>query len=153
MTASLFERVGGVPFFVELVELFYRGVETDPVLRRLYPEGDLDDERRWLALFLAQYWGGPGTYSDERGHPRLRMRHAPFAIGIDERDRWMKHMSSAVESSSAGPDERAELTDYFTSAADFMINRSPDGVPPAGFRGAPEGTVPSALLEVPTEGE
>ena len=121
--ASLFERVGGASFFVQLVDHFYRGVEADPVLRPLYPAGDLGDERRWLALFLIQYWGGPGTYSDERGHPRLRMRHAPFAIGLDERDRWLTHMAVAVAVSAAGTEEKAELANYFTSAADFMVNQ------------------------------
>lgn len=122
--ASLYERVGGEAFFVALVDRFYDGVATDPVLRPLYPEdSDLSDERRWLALFLTQYWGGPGTYSVERGHPRLRMRHAPFGIGADERDRWLVHMSAAVEASAAGPAERAELLAYFTSAADFLVNR------------------------------
>lgn len=122
MSSPLYERVDGEQFFVELVDRFYAGVETDPVLRRLYPEGDLSDERRWLALFLTQYWGGPSTYGEERGHPRLRMRHAPFAIGRLERDRWLVHMSAAVEASAAGPDERVELTNYFASAADFMVN-------------------------------
>ena len=123
VTASLFDRVGGESFFVELVDHFYRGVEPDPVLRPLYPAGDLGDERRRLALFLVQYWGGPGTYSDERGHPRLRMRHAPFAIGQEERDRWLTHMSAAVAVSTAGPEEKAELAEYFSSAADFMVNQ------------------------------
>ena len=123
MTASLFERVGGEPFFVALVDRFYDGVADDPVLRPLYREGDLSEERRWLALFLVQYWGGPGTYSELRGHPRLRMRHAPFAIGLEERDRWVTHMRAAVESSDAGAAEREELLAYFTSAADFLVNR------------------------------
>jgi hemoglobin len=122
--ASLYERVGGEAFFVALVDRFYDGVATDSVLRPLYPEdSDLSDERRWLALFLTQYWGGPGTYSAERGYPRLRMRHMPFGIGIEERDRWLAHMSAAVEASTAGPVERAELLAYFTSAADFLVNR------------------------------
>lgn len=122
--ATLFERVGGEPFFVSLVDRFYDGVAGDPVLRPLYPpDSDLSDERRWLALFLQQYWGGPGTYSELRGHPRLRMRHFPFPIGVEERDHWFAHMAAAVEASDAGPDERAELLAYFSSAADFLINR------------------------------
>ena len=123
MTASLYERVGGSAFFVSLVDRFYEGVADDPVLRPLYPEGDLSDERRWLALFLIQYWGGPGEYSSERGHPRLRMRHLPFSIGSRERDAWLGHMLGAVAGSGAGETEMAELEAYFTSAADFMINR------------------------------
>lgn len=119
---SLFERVGGESFFVTLVDRFYDGVAGDPVLRPMYADGDLVDERRWLSLFLAQYWGGPGTYSEHRGHPRLRMRHQPFEIGIEERDHWLSHMHAAVEASDAGPGERAELLAYFSSVADFMIN-------------------------------
>jgi hemoglobin len=118
----LYERVGGEPFFVGLVDRFYTGVATDPVLRPMYREGDLVEERRWLALFLLQYWGGPTTYSEHRGHPRLRMRHVPFRIGVEERDRWFAHMRAAVESSEAAPAERAELLAYFSSAADFLIN-------------------------------
>lgn len=123
MTAPLYDRVGGEGFFVALVDRFYDGVATDPVLRPMYQEGDLVEERRWLALFLAQYWGGPGTYAEERGHPRLRMRHLPFAIGAEERDHWLAHMRAAVEASGAADAERAELLNYFTSAADFMVNR------------------------------
>jgi hemoglobin len=120
---SLYERVGGSAFFEALVDRFYDGVADDPLLRPMYREGDLSEERRWLALFLAQYWGGPGDYSAERGHPRLRMRHFPFSIGAEERDAWMGHMRAAVEASSAGAAEQAELVAYFESAADFMINR------------------------------
>ena len=123
MEATLHERVGGDEFFVTLVDRFYEGVADDPVLRPMYREGDLAEERRWLSLFLVQYWGGSGTYGELRGHPRLRMRHLPFAIGIEERDRWYAHMRAAVEASSAGPAERDELLAYFASAADFLINR------------------------------
>lgn len=122
-SAPLYERVGGSVFFEAMVDRFYEGVAHDPVLRPLYPDGDLSDERRWLALFLVQYWGGPAVYSEERGHPRLRMRHFPFSIGVPERDAWMTHMRAAVVSSAAGPAEQAELLAYFESAADFMINR------------------------------
>ena len=121
---SLYERVGGSAFFSALVDAFYDGVADDPVLRPLYPpDSDLSDERRWLALFLVQYWGGPGEYSELRGHPRLRMRHAPFSIGAAERDAWLRHMLGAVASSGAGAAEASELEAYFRSAADFMINR------------------------------
>ena len=120
--ATLFERVGGEPFFVALVDRFYDGVAGDPVLRPMYREGDLSEERRWLALFLVQYWGGPTAYAEHRGHPRLRMRHAPFRIGIEERDHWFAHMRAAVEASGAAPSEQGELLAYFTSAADFLIN-------------------------------
>jgi hemoglobin len=121
---SLYERVGGTAYFEALVDRFYDGVETDEVLRPLYREGDLSDERRWLALFLVQYWGGPSTYSSLRGHPRLRMRHIGFAIGDRERDAWLTHMLGAVAAvPGAGEGERGELERYFRSAADFMVNR------------------------------
>lgn len=119
---SVYERVGGQAFFDGLAARFYEGVDADPVLRPLYPD-DLAAPTRWLALFLGQYWGGPGTYSDERGHPRLRGRHLPFAIGSDERNRWYGHMRAAVEASGAGQGEQTELLAYFESAADFMVNR------------------------------
>ena len=121
--ASLYDRVGGTAFFEALVDRFYDGVADDPVLRPMYREGDLSEERRWLSLFLVQYWGGPGEYSEVRGHPRLRMRHFPFAIGVEERDAWLRHMLAAVASSGAGDAEAAELESYFVSAADFMMNR------------------------------
>jgi hemoglobin len=125
---TLYEQVGGMPFFEGLVERFYQGVETDPVLRPLYPEDDLSGARRRLQLFLAQYWGGPGTYSDERGHPRLRMRHAPFPVDEAARDAWLHHMRAAVEGAELRDDLRASLLDYFEQAASFMINTQP---PPA----------------------
>lgn len=120
----LYERVGGLPFFVQLVDRFYEGVAGDGVLRPLYPD-DLTESKQWLALFLAQYWGGPGSYSEARGHPRLRMRHMPFTIGDVEARAWMEHMRAAVEASGAGEAERTELLDYFESAAAFMVNSRP----------------------------
>jgi hemoglobin len=101
---------------------FYAAVATDPVLRPLYPD-DLEPPAARLTGFLVQYWGGPTTYSDERGHPRLRMRHAPFAIGPAERAAWWRHMAAAVTASGAGPHEQAELLAYFESASEAMINR------------------------------
>lgn len=121
MASSLFERVGGEAYFASLVDRFYDGVAADPVLRPLYPD-DLGESRRWLTLFLVQYWGGPATYSSLRGHPRLRARHLPFAIGQAERDAWMTHMRAAVEASGAGVDDQAELLGYFDSAATFLVN-------------------------------
>jgi hemoglobin len=118
---SVYEVVGGDAFFVELVDRFYDGVANDPVLRPLYPE-DLADSRAHLAGFLVQYWGGPGTYSEQRGHPRLRLRHAPFAIGKAERDAWWSHMEVAVRSMGAAPEVESELLAYFEQAATAMIN-------------------------------
>jgi hemoglobin len=118
---SLYERVGGDAFFTSLVDRFYTGVDQDPLLRPLYPE-DLAPPRRHLALFLAQYWGGPRTYSEERGHPRLRMRHFRFRIGPAQREAWLNHMRAAVESSSAAPADARALMDYFESAATSLLN-------------------------------
>lgn len=108
-------------FFEDLVEHFYTGVAGDPVLRPLYPD-DLSDSKDHLALFLAQYWGGPPRYSEERGHPRLRMRHAPFVITTLERDAWLHHMNEAVQASSATDEDKEELASYFEMAAGTLIN-------------------------------
>lgn len=124
---TLFSRVGGHDFFEKLVDHFYTGVATDEVLLPLYPEQpDLTGARHRLALFLVQYWGGPPTYNEERGHPRLRMRHMPFAIGPLERDRWLSHMAAAVERTCREfgvPDGiDAELMAYFVPAAEHLRN-------------------------------
>jgi len=124
MEMSLYDRAGGLPFFSDLVHRFYDGVRDDAVLRPLYPDEDLEPAARRLTLFLAQYWGGPGTYSEERGHPRLRMRHEPFPIGAAERDRWMTHMRAAVEASGTDAAMQAEMLDYFTMAAEAMRNQA-----------------------------
>ena len=120
---ELYDAVGGMPFFERLVGRFYAGVADDSILRPLYPEADLEGATRRLSLFLAQYWGGPTTYSDERGHPALRMRHAPFAIGGAERDRWLLHMRSAIDASDAPDDAKARLHEYVSMAAEAMRNR------------------------------
>jgi hemoglobin len=119
---SLYARVGGDAFFAALVERFYGGVADDPLLRPLYPT-DLEPPKRRLALFLAQYWGGPSTYSAERGHPRLRMRHVRFQIGQPERDAWLEHMAQAVEVSDAAPPDKQALMNYFLTAATSLINQ------------------------------
>ncbi|MBU6200731.1 MAG: globin [Acidobacteria bacterium] len=126
---GLHGAVGGDAFFERLVERFYEGVAGDEVLLPLYPErDDLSAARRRLAMFLVQYWGGSGAYSEERGHPRLRMRHAPFAIGAVERDRWMVHMLAALDATAAeravAPELRDEMADYFARAAEHMVNRA-----------------------------
>lgn len=118
---TLYDAVGGMQFFERLVEAFYDGVVTDPLLRPLYPE-ELADSRRHLALFLAQYWGGPQTYNDQRGHPRLRLRHMPFRIGPAERDRWLLHMAAAVERATDSEAIRATLMNYFLPAAEQLRN-------------------------------
>ena len=121
--SSLYDRAGGTPFFEALVGRFYAGVASDPILRPIYPEPDLAHAERRLRLFLIQYWGGPRTYDDERGHPRLRMRHAPFAIGPTERDRWLVHMRAAIAHFAPPEDVAAQLDQYFAMAAEAMRNR------------------------------
>jgi hemoglobin len=118
---TLYERAGGQAWFDALVERFYDGVEADPVLRPMYPD-DLEPGKRHLALFLAQYWGGPGTYSEERGHPRLRMRHVPFAIGPDARDAWIAHMTAAVQAGDLSADDEARVLGHALDAAHFLQN-------------------------------
>ena len=120
-----YERLGGSPFFALLVDGFYRHVEDDPVLRPLYPESDLGPAAERLRLFLEQYWGGPTTYSDTRGHPRLRMRHAPFAVDEVAREHWLTHMRAALDEQAPPPDLDTLLWTYFESAASAMVNRPP----------------------------
>ena len=123
MEASLYERVGGSPFFERLVDAFYARVADDPLLAPLYPEHpDFTGARHRLTLFLIQYWGGPATYSDERGHPRLRMRHFPYSVGPTERDRWLAHMSAAIDEVCDDPQVAAELIGYFVPAAEHLRN-------------------------------
>lgn len=120
---SLYRRVGGLAFFERLAADFYEGIATDEILLPLYPDPhDLAPAQRRLALFLAQYWGGPDTYSQERGHPRLRMRHAPYVIGPLQRDHWLLNMAAAVERSHTTDDIRAELMSYFVRAAEHLRN-------------------------------
>lgn len=122
---NLHDAVGGEPFFVDLVERFYQRVASDLLLRPLYPD-DLSASKRHMAMFLQQYWGGPGTYSEERGHPRLRQRHQPFVISEAERDAWFGHMAAALDSlvldRRTDPAIQAQMLDYFAHAADFLVN-------------------------------
>jgi hemoglobin len=120
---SFYEQVGGHETFVRLVDAFYDdGVANDPVLRPMYPEEDLAAAKERLRMFLEQYWGGPTTYNDQRGHPRLRMRHAPFRVNPDARDRWLTHMRAAVESLRLAPMLESVLWDYLERAAWSMVN-------------------------------
>lgn len=119
---TLFDAVGGAAAFERLADNFYNRVWSDPALRPMYPD-DLAESKRTLALFLIQYWGGPTTYSQERGHPRLRMRHMPFAIGQAERDAWMRHMTDAVKDQQFPAEIEEALLSYFDRVATFMINR------------------------------
>jgi hemoglobin len=123
----LYERVGGEAFFVRLVDRFYDGVVEDPLLAPLYPPGDIDGARARLTGFLVQFWGGPDDYSQARGHPRLRMRHAPFAIGEAQRLAWLHHMEAAVAAAEADgeldADDRDRMRAYFERAAQHMVNQ------------------------------
>jgi hemoglobin len=120
---TLYDLVGGEEPFRRLVARFYAGVAADPVLRPLYPEEDLGPAEERLRMFLVQYWGGPRTYSERRGHPRLRMRHAPFAIGEAERDAWLRHMREAVDSLELPAEQAGTLWRYLEMAAHSMQNR------------------------------
>ena len=120
---TFYDRVGGMVFFERLGAAFYAHVAADPVLRALYPDEDLAPAQQRLVLFLAQYWGGPTTYSDERGHPRLRMRHAPYAIGETERDHWLTAMRAAIAEIEPSAEAAAPLLEYFEMAAESMRNQ------------------------------
>ncbi len=119
---SFYDQVGGHDTFVRLVRGFYEGVAADPELRALYPEQDLAAAEVRLRMFLEQYWGGPTTYSEQRGHPRLRMRHAEFAVTPAQRDRWLNHMMAALDSLQLAPAEDALLRDYLDRAAHSLVN-------------------------------
>lgn len=126
---TLYDQVGGMPFFERLVDRFYEGIVDDDVLLPLYPEEELSGAKRRMMLFLVQYWGGPTTYLAERGHPRLRARHFPYSIGALERDRWLAHMRAALDESGAPPELLGRLHEYMTMAADAMRNRDEGGSP------------------------
>jgi len=117
-----YERLGGSPFFARLVAAFYGSVEGDPVLRPLYPGSDLGPAAERLRLFLEQYWGGPTTYSEQRGHPRLRMRHAPFTVDEAAREHWLAHMRAALDEQALPPELDVLLWSYFEPAAGAMVN-------------------------------
>ena len=120
---SLYQEVGGSDFFIELVNKFYEGVINDEVIISLYPDrNDLEGAKERLSLFLMQYWGGPTTYSDERGHPRLRQRHFSFAIGERERDHWLMHMQGAIDAMPTSDSVRTRLSEYMSNAAQHLVN-------------------------------
>jgi hemoglobin len=132
---SLFSRAGGMPFFERLVDIFYAGVAADDLLAPIYPEHpDFTGARHRLTLFLAQYWGGPTTYSEERGHPALRMRHLPYHVGPRERDRWLANMATAVDEVCDDPSIATELMRYFVSTAEHMRNDTGLPITSAGYQ-------------------
>jgi len=120
--ATLFDLVGGRPTFHRLIKVFYAGVESDPLLRPLYPDDDLGPAAEHLELFLVQYWGGPTEYSQRRGHPRLRMRHAPFQVGPAERDAWLRHMRAALDSLNLPAEQDKQMWTYLRNAAEALRN-------------------------------
>ena len=122
--SSFWEEVGGTEFFVELTSAFYAQVSTDPILRPMYPESDLHGAAERLQLFLEQYWGGPTTYSELRGHPRLRMRHAGFHIDLAARDAWLNCALGALEGMEMPEIHRIQLREYLEMAAHGMVNAS-----------------------------
>ena len=119
---TFFDAVGGEPTFRRLVHTFYEGVAADPILRPLYPEEDLGPAEERFRLFLIQYWGGPRTYSENRGHPRLRMRHAPYPVTPTAKDHWLRHFRAALDEVALPPEQDAQFWDYVTHAAQFMVN-------------------------------
>lgn len=119
---TFYDEIGGLETFRRIVARFYEGVARDEVLRPMYPEADLGPAEERFLMFLVQYWGGPTTYSQQRGHPRLRMRHAPFAVDADARDRWLSHFRAALDDAGLTPEQDARFWEYVTHAANFMIN-------------------------------
>ena len=143
--SSFYDEVGGHDTFVRLVDVFYRGVADDELLRPMYPEEDLGPAAERLTLFLEQYWGGPTTYSQQRGHPRLRLRHQPFHVDPVARDRWLAHMRTAVDELGLSPLHEATLWDYLERAAHAMVNTfEPAGIGP---------TPPAASAHLPLHPE
>ena len=136
---TFYEAVGGHPTFVKLIRRFYEGVANDPPLRALYPEEDLGPAEERFRLFIEQYWGGPTTYGEQRGHPRLRMRHAPFAVTPTQRDRWLTHMRAAIASLDITAEQARELWSYMERSAHFMVNTLDDDDPRPPAPGLPIG--------------
>lgn len=127
-TKSVYELVGGDAVFKALVDRFYAKIEADSSLRDMFPD-DLEPGKQWQYLFLVQYFGGPQTYMDERGHPRLRMRHAPFVIDEKARDSWLKHMLDSIDEMGIEEPARGMMRTYFERASTFMINTQPPVFP------------------------
>jgi hemoglobin len=124
--STFYDEIGGSETIRAIVARFYEGVATDEVLRPIYPEDDLGPAEERFAMFLEQYWGGPTTYSEQRGHPRLRMRHAPFAVTLEARDHWLTHFRAALDAAALTPEQDEQFWDYVTHAAQFMVNTMED---------------------------
>jgi hemoglobin len=132
---TFYDAIGGEEIFTRLVHRFYQEVAADPVLRPVYPAKDLGPAEEHLRLFLMQYWGGPSTYNELRGHPRLRMRHVRFRIGEAERDAWLRHMRTSLDELDLDPALDAQLWDYLVMAAHSLVNAVPENTPSQGGRG------------------
>jgi hemoglobin len=132
---TFYDAIGGEETFTRLVRRFYQEVAADPVLRPVYPAKDLGPAEGHLRLFLMQYWGGPSTYNELRGHPRLRMRHVRFRIGEAERDAWLRHMRTSLDELDLDPALDAQLWDYLVMAAHSLVNAVPENTPSQGGRG------------------
>ena len=126
VVSTFYDEIGGSPTIRGIVKRFYEGVAEDEVLRPMYPEADLGPAEERFAMFLEQYWGGPTTYSERRGHPRLRMRHAPFAVTPTAKDHWLKHFRAALDEADLTPEQHQQFWDYVTHAAQFMVNTMED---------------------------
>jgi len=120
--ATFYDDIGGYDTISRIVATFYEGVATDELLRPMYPDADLGPAEERFRLFLVQYWGGPSTYSDQRGHPRLRMRHAPFAVTPEAKDHWLRHFRAGLDAVDLTPEQDAQFWAYVEHAAQFMIN-------------------------------
>jgi len=119
---TFYDAIGGYDTIARIVDRFYAGVAQDEVLRPLYPEADLAPAQERFTLFLVQYWGGPTTYSERRGHPRLRMRHAPFAVTPLAKEHWLRHFRAGLDEAALPPELDAQFWDYVLHAAQFMVN-------------------------------
>jgi hemoglobin len=123
---TFYDEIGGEATITGIVARFYDGVAEDAYLREMYPEDDLGPAEVRFRLFLMQYWGGPSTYSEQRGHPRLRMRHAPFAVTVTAKEHWLGHFRTALDGAGLTPEQDAQFWDYITHAAQFMVNSDDD---------------------------
>ncbi|MCT1385995.1 globin [Brachybacterium sp. p3-SID1565] len=135
--SSFYEEIGGEDTFVRLVDRFYEGVAEDPLLRPMYPEQELTGAKDRLRMFLVQYWGGPKDYGATRGHPRLRIRHAPFPVSPAARDAWLRHMRDAVDSLELSPLHEQTLWDYLERAAHSLVNTVDGGQAPMAGQAVP----------------
>jgi hemoglobin len=124
---TFYDEIGGYPTIAKIVDRFYEGVATDEVLRPMYPEEDLAPAAERLTMFLAQYWGGPTTYQERRGHPRLRMRHAPFKVTPTAQEHWLRHFRAGLDAANLTPEQDQQFWAYVTHAAQFMVNSFDEG--------------------------